>query len=84
MLQQLIGQAKVIEATQEGTKFAGAVQQVIKNLSVEDCEKLFIETDASARVMKNVERVRNNASGFSVWTLRDIAGAIILSSQIVR
>lgn len=86
MLNELIDQAKKIEAAQaaDGTKFAGAAVQVTKKLSVDECEEIFIEQNAEPRMMKNIQRVRDGVKGFSVYQLQNAVQQIIVQSQIVR
>jgi hypothetical protein len=78
-IQQIIDQAREIESTTDA-KFAGAVMQVTKRLSIDECESIFTEAQVSPRVMRNVERTRNGDRGFSVYLLQDTVSSMALQA----
>lgn len=85
MLNQVINNAKQIQAANSGTKIQGAIFQVVKKLTIDECAAIIIETSPdSTRLLKNIERVRNNVEGFTVRTLQDTVASIANASLIQR
>jgi len=80
-IEKLANNAKKIQAEQMGTKMAGAIVQVCKHLTIDECAAVFQQVNPdNVRWTKNIQRTRDGVKGFTIDLLRHAVTTYVAES----